>query len=131
MCRCGCTDSPEHAHSDPRPHSRHRCEQSSVGKPCRRWPGRPRNGFIVRPVVPPNGCTSLVLRGLALGGARLNVRYTVSVFTATLVSGSTAVVGVQGGGETCDLTVGGTSCSFNITVPGETVFEITVAEQLT
>lgn len=94
-----------------------------------------KDGLTLRPVVPPNGCTSLALRGLSLAGVRMTARYTDAAVTITLTKraaaeSSATVAVIKGGTSTpCVLHHVGDSCTFPITKPGETVFEVTVAQQ--
>lgn len=87
------------------------------------------DGVTLRPVVPPNGCTSLALRGLSLAGARLTVHYTDDVFTATLTKsedGAAVSVGIQGGSDQPKVLHVGDTATFAIEQPGQTVFLVSI-----
>jgi trehalose/maltose hydrolase-like predicted phosphorylase len=85
-------------------------------------------GLTLRPVLPPHGCESLALRGLALAGARVTVSYTAAKLTATLTEGPSIKIAVRGGSPATALKKN-VPRSLAIVTPGQTVFELTAVDE--
>ena len=80
------------------------------------------DGLTLRPVLPPHGCASLALRGIALATSRFTAFYTASEVVFTLSEGTPLEVSLVGGVQPATTLEIGVPKHFPIASPGKTVF---------